>query len=108
MHTERTVIGERVSRAVVIAPAEPGGGGQGVAAADMAAGLEAAGLDVSFVGSSSPGLARRLVGRRPLRRFGSFARELDRGAVIRRVPADWQLAYAMPGYLPRPADGRTR
>ena len=99
------VIGSRESRAVVIAPAEAGSGGQGAAAADMAAGLEAAGLDVSYVGSSAPGLARRLAGQRPLRRFGALTRELDRRAVVRRVPDDWQLAYAMPGYLPSTARG---
>lgn len=100
MFAEHTAIEERLAKAVVIAPARPGSGGQGAAAADMAAGLEAAGLRVSFVGSSRPRVAQRLAGQRPLRRIGWFTRELERRAVARRVPHDWELAYGMPGYLP--------
>jgi glycosyltransferase involved in cell wall biosynthesis len=105
MHAEREVTRPGVSRAVVIAPAEAGSGSQGAAAADMATGLETAGLDVSYVGSSAPGLARRLAGHRPLRRFGRLTRELERREVASRVPGVWQLAYAMPGYLPSTGSG---
>lgn len=74
----------------------------------MAAGLEAAGVAVSHVGAPSPGIARGIAGRRPLRRLASLTRELERRAVEHRVPRDWQLAYAMPGYLPDRADGGVR
>src|SRR5690349_8421321 len=101
MSTGREISGgEHISKAVVIAPAEEGSGGQGAAAGAMALGLTSLGIDVSYVGNSSPSLARRLAGKRPLRRLGRLARELDRSAIRRRLPAGWQLAYAMPGYLP--------
>jgi glycosyltransferase involved in cell wall biosynthesis len=96
------------SRAVVIAPANPGVGGQGAAAADMALGLRRAGLEASYVGSPAPSLTRRLAGRRPLRRFGSLVRTIDRRALVRQVDDRWELAYAMPGFLPPRREGRVR
>jgi glycosyltransferase involved in cell wall biosynthesis len=35
-------------------------------------------------------------------------RELDRRAVVRGTPSDWDLAYAMPGHLPRQNEGGVR
>jgi glycosyltransferase involved in cell wall biosynthesis len=74
----------------------------------MADGLKAAGLAVSYVGAPPPGIARAVADRRPLRRLASLTRELERRAVGRSVPGGWQLAYAMPGFLPRRANGGVR
>jgi glycosyltransferase involved in cell wall biosynthesis len=45
---------------------------------------------------------------RPLRRFASLSRAADRAAMRRRVPDDWDIAYAMPGFMPRGEDSRPR
>lgn len=71
-------------------------------------GLRRCGLDASYVGLPGPGVARRLAARRPLRRFGSLTRALERRAVARQVRGGWQLVYAMPGFLPPDADGAVR
>ncbi len=92
-------------KAVIIAPARPGEGGLGGAALDMADGLSGLGLDVQYVGTAGDTLARRLAGRRPLRRWAGLLRGLDRRAVVRQVPQEWQIAYAMPGCLPAEGPG---
>jgi glycosyltransferase involved in cell wall biosynthesis len=87
-------------KAVVIAPAPPGVGGQGAAARDMAEALSVHGLSCSYVGPDTPGLLGRLARNRPLRRWPALGRALDRRAMRRRVPPHWDLAYSMPGFLP--------
>jgi glycosyltransferase involved in cell wall biosynthesis len=94
-------------RAVVISPGPPGRGGQGKAAGDMATALRDHGLDTAYVTlPTRPSPLRRLLTRRVVRRFSRAAlNELDRREVGRRVPGGWDLAYAMPGFLPAAGGG---
>lgn len=97
----RAASGDR-PRVVVIAPARLGEGGLGTAAGDIAVAFEAAGCHVNYVGSlERQDWARRLAGWRPFRRYAALSRALDRRAIMRRVPDDFDLAYAVPGFLPR-------
>jgi glycosyltransferase involved in cell wall biosynthesis len=86
----------------VISPSRPYEGGLGAAAGEFADGLRAHGLAVEFAGAPpEPSPLRRVLSRRPLRRLGAVVREADRRAVLKGVTGDWDLAYAMPTYLPR-------
>jgi glycosyltransferase involved in cell wall biosynthesis len=88
--------------AVVISPSRPYRGGLGTAAAEFADGLRAHGISVEFAGlPDEPSRLRSLVARRPLRRFTPLVREVDRREVLRTAPPGWDLAYAVPNYLPR-------
>jgi glycosyltransferase involved in cell wall biosynthesis len=70
----------------------------------MLDGLRACGVVARYAGSpATPGLLVAAAGHRPLRRVSPLARALERSAVRRRIRHDWDLAYAMPGLLPRHA-----
>lgn len=96
-----TSTGSDLSRALVVAPAAPGRGGQGSAGASMLSGLQAQGVSCSYVGPPDrAGALAKLAANRPLRRWPSFSRAIARQAVLRQVPSDWDLVYAMPGFVP--------
>jgi glycosyltransferase involved in cell wall biosynthesis len=92
---------------IVVSPASLGEGGQGVAARDMVDGLFRNGCDTGFIGEPRSTRLTRLASRRGLRRWSRLIRSAERREVMSRVPATgWDLAYAMPGYLPRGAGAR--
>src|SRR3954451_24820033 len=72
-------------KAVIIAPADPGEGGLGTAARDMAEGLAGMEMDVEFIGRAPDTFVRQVAAKRPLRTFPGLLRELDRRAVLARV-----------------------
>jgi glycosyltransferase involved in cell wall biosynthesis len=92
--------------AVVISPGRPGEGGQGGSAAQFAFGLRERGWAVDYVSlPDEPGLLRRLVNLRMARVPGRLERWTNIREVRSAVPDGWQLAYAMPGFLPRRRSG---
>ena len=84
-------------------------GGLGTAAQFMRDGLSQHGFNAEIVGvlESPPTGIRRLVATRPLRRYGTLVRRVERRAVLAAVPSDWELAYSMPGLMP-PSEGGAR
>jgi glycosyltransferase involved in cell wall biosynthesis len=96
---------------VVVAPAELGAGGLGRAAAEFTDGLEAMGVETTFVGSQRPNLLMRVASNRPARRLLGSAplRRAEARAVRRAVPATgWDLAYAIAGSVPLERRGGVR
>jgi glycosyltransferase involved in cell wall biosynthesis len=90
--------------AIVVSPAAPGSGGLGGATGSMALGLGQCGFAVEVIGRGARGpdlltRASRAVRNRHLEG------ELQRRRVLKRVPADWDLAYSMPGFVPQAAAG---
>jgi glycosyltransferase involved in cell wall biosynthesis len=91
--------------AIVVSPARPGSGGLGGAAGAMALGLGERGFTVEVLGHSAAGSAAltRIV--RELR-SAPLEEELKRRRARREIPAaGWDLAYAMPGFLPPASSG---
>jgi glycosyltransferase involved in cell wall biosynthesis len=96
-------------RVIVVSPAAPGVGGLGTAAGDIAAGMTSWGARVSPITlGPRPTLSQLAAANRPLRRFASLSRAADRTAMRRRVPSGWDIAYSMPGFMPRGEDARPR
>jgi glycosyltransferase involved in cell wall biosynthesis len=96
------------ARAVVAVPADAGQGSLSSVAADMAEGLRAEGAVVELVGLPRRTGLRRAATRRPLRRFPRLARELDRRALLGRLPEGADLLYVPCGYLPPRAGAGVR
>lgn len=97
------------SHAIVVSPAPPGIGGLGAASGQMMVGLQLQGLEVQYVTKpDEPRALARLASRRPLRRFRSLGAKLDRLAVRPGTRGEWDLAYAMPGFLPNRGKGQGR
>jgi glycosyltransferase involved in cell wall biosynthesis len=96
-------------RIIVVSPGAPGVGGLGTAADDIGRGMEALGARVSHVTPAPRGtISQVAAAHRPLRRFASLSRAADRAAMRGRIPRGWDIAYSMPGFMPRGRDSRAR
>jgi glycosyltransferase involved in cell wall biosynthesis len=89
--------------AIIVSPAAPGSGGLGGATGAMELGLRQCGfaVDVVRAGRGQDWLSRasRMMRNRHLEV------ELQRRRAQRSIPTGWDLAYSMPGYLPRDGAG---
>jgi glycosyltransferase involved in cell wall biosynthesis len=85
---------------LISSPYPQGTGGLGRAAEDAADGFAAFGYRVVTPAMPPPSRARRLAGRRPVRRWPEIMRAIERAQLMRSLPGDWEIAWAPPGFLP--------
>ncbi len=87
-------------RVVVAAAADPGQGGIGAAARDIADGFILAGADVTYLRHDAQAPWARLAGTTVLRRFRAMQRQITGAAIARRAQRCHGLAYVMPLCMP--------